>query len=349
MRIAHLPDCNLDIVGDVHGEKEALDNLLQLLGYDDQGRHPEHRKLVFIGDLCDRGPDSVGVIRLVRGMVENGTAFAILGNHELNLLRDERKDGNDWFWSEGTRRDQKYSPFVAALPEERDEIRSFLRSLPLALEREDLRVVHAAWHAPSIEVARRLDEEAQLPDLFAQWEDELRQSDRYRQIAAQCERELEQWGPSLDDSSVEPPLLAGIGLRDELHQLGNPLRVLTSGIERLGSEPFFSSGKWRFAERVRWWDEYGDSTPVVIGHYWRRLQPVDRTAFGKGDPDLFSGYEPTAWHGERRNVFCVDYSVGGRYQERRAGSAPGTATKLAALRWPEQQIVLDTGERIRTE
>ncbi|WP_231867716.1 metallophosphoesterase [Snodgrassella sp. CFCC 13594] len=45
----------LDIVGDVHGEWSALTHLLHHLGYDDLGRHPQGRKLVFVGDLCDRG------------------------------------------------------------------------------------------------------------------------------------------------------------------------------------------------------------------------------------------------------------------------------------------------------
>ena len=46
--------------------------------------------------------------------------------------------------------------------------------------------------------------------------------------------------------------------------MGNPVRVLISGIERVGTEPFFSSGKWRFVERVKWWDEYEDDVPVVM-------------------------------------------------------------------------------------
>ena len=76
--------------------------------------------------------------------------------------------------------------------------------------------------------------------------------------------------------------------------------------------------------------------------------PLDRAQLGKGDPDLFEGIDPTAWLGPRGNVFCVDFSVGGRYQERRAGESPGARTRLAALRWPERQLVLDTGECLPT-
>ena len=84
----------------------------------------------------------------------------------------------------------------------------------------------------------------------------------------------------------------------------NPLKVLTSGVERKGTVPFYSSGKWRFAHRVPWWDEYDDDKPVVIGHYWRRYRAIDRAAVGKGDKDLFEEMHPFAWHGKRRNVFA---------------------------------------------
>ncbi|WP_148274523.1 metallophosphoesterase [Advenella kashmirensis] len=57
--IMTLPSASLDIIGDIHGEYEALRQLLGHLGYDSLGCHADRRKLVFIGDLCDRGPDSL--------------------------------------------------------------------------------------------------------------------------------------------------------------------------------------------------------------------------------------------------------------------------------------------------
>lgn len=55
-------DGPLDVIGDIHGEREALETLLEKLGYDPAGRHADGRRLVFVGDFCDRGPDSPGVI-----------------------------------------------------------------------------------------------------------------------------------------------------------------------------------------------------------------------------------------------------------------------------------------------
>lgn len=85
-----------DVVGDVHGCRDELEQLLVRLGYvlerDDQGRpvdavHPQGRRAVFVGDLVDRGPDSPGVLRLVMGMVGSGHAFCVAGNHEAKLGR----------------------------------------------------------------------------------------------------------------------------------------------------------------------------------------------------------------------------------------------------------------------
>jgi hypothetical protein len=59
----------IDVVGDIHGEIDALRALLEHLGYDTGGRHPHGRRLVFIGDPTDRGPDSPAVLELVRDLV----------------------------------------------------------------------------------------------------------------------------------------------------------------------------------------------------------------------------------------------------------------------------------------
>jgi hypothetical protein len=87
----------IDVVGDVHGELGALRRLLGRLGYARDGAHPEGRRLAFVGDLVDRGPDTPGVLALVRRLVEAGRAQCVLGNHEFNVLRGVRKPDNSWF------------------------------------------------------------------------------------------------------------------------------------------------------------------------------------------------------------------------------------------------------------
>lgn len=87
-------------VADIHGEVGALDALLERLGYTPDGRHRKGRRLAFLGDLVDRGADSPAVVERVAEMVVGSRAQCVLGNHELNLLTDARREGNGWFWPE---------------------------------------------------------------------------------------------------------------------------------------------------------------------------------------------------------------------------------------------------------
>jgi protein phosphatase len=83
-----------DIIGDVHGCLDETLELLALLGYEvavtNGGyrlTHAGSRKAVFVGDLVDRGPNTPGVIRLVRDAVASGAAFCVAGNHDVKLAR----------------------------------------------------------------------------------------------------------------------------------------------------------------------------------------------------------------------------------------------------------------------
>jgi protein phosphatase len=83
-----------DIIGDVHGCFDELLELMDNLGYavNLEGEQymvhpPDERKLVFVGDLVDRGPGTPQVLRLVSGMVEAGQAFCVPGNHDVKLVK----------------------------------------------------------------------------------------------------------------------------------------------------------------------------------------------------------------------------------------------------------------------
>jgi hypothetical protein len=345
---APLPEGPLDVVGDVHGELDALLALLGHLGYDRDGQHPADRRLVFVGDLCDRGHDSPGVIALVQRLVQSGRALATLGNHEINLLRGDRKDGNDWFWSEFSARDAKYEPRAHLPPERREDVIAFLRRLPLALERDDLRVVHAAWDQAAIAQLRAADPALSRVEHFRRWDADAHGLIDVRGIGTAAQLEYAEYRDRLVDPTQPVPMLMATAQVDEIRQMANPIRVVTSGIERVASRPFFASGHWRFVERIRWWDEYADTVPVVVGHYWRQFAHVDRASLGKSEENLFTDLAPTAWHGQHRNVFCIDFSVGGRFLERPLAAGARPRSRLAALRWPERVLALDTGEMLPT-
>lgn len=82
---------HFDIIGDVHGCIEELQELIFKLGYEQKhGKYfpPSNRKLVFLGDITDRGPNSMAVIELVYQLVaEQKIAYYIPGNHCNKLYR----------------------------------------------------------------------------------------------------------------------------------------------------------------------------------------------------------------------------------------------------------------------
>ncbi|MFA6915328.1 MAG: polynucleotide kinase-phosphatase [Parachlamydiales bacterium] len=82
-----------DIIGDIHGCFEELSELLKTLGYvihhDSKYivSNPHGRKVIFLGDLVDRGPNTPAVLKLVMDMSEAGIALCVPGNHDIKLMR----------------------------------------------------------------------------------------------------------------------------------------------------------------------------------------------------------------------------------------------------------------------
>lgn len=137
-----------DIIGDIHGCFDELTTLLQHLGYqvrkgsDTFKVHPpEGRKLIFLGDLVDRGPKITAVLQLVMTAVNDGTALCVPGNHDIKLVR--KLHGRDVQITHGLA--DTLEQLEREPPSFQDEVAAFLDSLTshYVLDDGNLVVAHA--------------------------------------------------------------------------------------------------------------------------------------------------------------------------------------------------------------
>lgn len=130
-----------DVIGDVHGCGDELASLLERLGYAGDLVHPDGRRLIFVGDLVDRGPRVADVLRVVMRAVRERGALAVIGNHEAKLAR--------WLEGRAVKPSHGLAMSIEQLSREpegfRREVHDFLRALPdhLLLEGGALVVAHA--------------------------------------------------------------------------------------------------------------------------------------------------------------------------------------------------------------
>ncbi len=114
-------------IGDVQGCTDQLKALLELIQFD-----PALDRLWFAGDLVNRGPDSLGTLRLIYSLRDSVTV--VLGNHDLHLLavHADKNNGN------------KKDTFSAVLEaHDREELLQWLRFCPLIYKDNDHLLVHA--------------------------------------------------------------------------------------------------------------------------------------------------------------------------------------------------------------
>jgi bis(5'-nucleosyl)-tetraphosphatase (symmetrical) len=113
-------------VGDIQGCAPSLTNLVDKL--------PAKSKIIFLGDLVNRGPDSLGTLRYLKRLQESKRAECILGNHDLHLLAIDA----------GVRKMRALDTVDKILKApDRAELIDWLRHRPLALSTGKILTVHA--------------------------------------------------------------------------------------------------------------------------------------------------------------------------------------------------------------
>jgi serine/threonine protein phosphatase 1 len=91
-------------IGDIHGRADLLAILLRAIDADISASRPKDRRLVFLGDYCDRGPQSDKALELICARAELGDTVVLRGNHDqaiLDFLADPASGGDWWLRSGG--------------------------------------------------------------------------------------------------------------------------------------------------------------------------------------------------------------------------------------------------------
>lgn len=149
-----------DLIGDVHGCALSLELLLQRLGYSRKKgiySHPD-RQAIFLGDIVDRGPRIRESLHLVRDMVEAGTAQIVMGNHEFNYLSyctpGREGSGMEYLRTHNPRHLRILNETLEQLanhPQDQQDFQRWILDMPLFLEQDQFRVVHACWSQQHID------------------------------------------------------------------------------------------------------------------------------------------------------------------------------------------------------
>ncbi len=276
-----------DLIGDIHGHADKLEALLQKLGYTKKNGYYAHptRKALFVGDYIDRGPKIRETLELVKQMVNNESAIALMGKHEYNALCfNFKKPGGGHLRKHAIKNIIQHCETLKQFQNNQtqyDEYIEWGKSLPLFYENENLRAVHACWDHKKIDLLKRTLKDNRLTDDLI-----------YQSVIK---------GTELNDAIEQTLKGKEIKMPDDLSftdKDGTPrhhIRIKwwedpeTMTYKKISVEPLSNLPDAPVdLSLLKNRDYYkSDEKKVFFGHYWL-----------KGQPSLY-----------RENICCLDYSV----------------------------------------
>lgn len=286
--LTHVPIT--DIIPDIHGQAEKLRIALKTLGWHRKATGWTHaepaRRIVFLGDFIDRGPENGAVIRIVRELMDAGRATAIMGNHELNALHFHMVDPDTGkpLRPHDAKNMSQHASFLKEFPlnaRGTTEVLTWMRDLPLFIEEPDYRAVHAAWIGSAIKDLRRHAADGVLND--EQLIRAGRKGDAIHDLAETLAK-----GP-------EHPLPEGHTFKDKggherrdvrlkwWSRTASTWRDIAMSVPDIGQLPAD-----RLPQSLVATVYPPEERPVFFGHYWL-----------SGEPEL-----------QAPNALCLDYSAG---------------------------------------
>jgi len=148
-----------DLIGDVHGCAHSLESLLLKMDYQHSKGCYRHksRKVIFVGDIVDRGPRIREALHIVKDMVDREQAEIVLGNHEYNAMsyctEGRPGSGKQYLREHNARHHRLIRETLDQFESYHDEWLEFLawfHQIPLFIEKENFRIVHACWDMDAI-------------------------------------------------------------------------------------------------------------------------------------------------------------------------------------------------------
>ncbi|WP_019531295.1 metallophosphoesterase [Dasania marina] len=276
-----------DIIGDIHGHGDELIKLLEHMGYQlsESGYCHPNRKVIFLGDFIDRGEQlrqHQRLLNVVMPMVNNGHALAVMGNHEFNALAFHTKHEGEPLRSHTVKNIEQHQAFLNEYQDEpalKQTVLDFFWELPIWLELDGLRVIHACWHDEHIKTMKDIAPKRKLTHEIL--------------VEASTEGTAAYEALEVLLKGIEVELPEGIIFKDKGGHERTAVRVQwwNNGGTKLGdiTAPtdidIGDAADLPIPEHVR---QYcSDAPPCFIGHYWLKGEPA-----------------PLA-----PNVACLDYSI----------------------------------------
>lgn len=278
-----------DFIGDVHGYAGKLKALLGKLGYSESNGayvHTEGRKVVFVGDYIDRGPEIPETLRIVKSMVDSDNAIALMGNHEYNALcfhfRDSQSGGH--LRQHSIKNIIQHYETLRQFQNKQKEYESYLewfKTLPLFFETDTFRAVHACWDHENINCLKQTLLNNRLTDelIILSADESNPQFHLIEETLKGKEIKLPEGNFFMDKDGTKRSEIRIKWWEDPSDQTYRSISV--HPIDELPEDKI----KLKDLKSTNFYEK--DEKKVFFGHYWL-----------KGDPIL-----------HRQNICCLDYSV----------------------------------------
>jgi len=285
-----------DLIGDIHGYASELKAPLAKMDYQvvDSIWHQPERKVIFLGDFVDRGPEQIETVHIARTMVEGGNALAVMGNHEYNAVAWATPDPQNPEQYLRRRTDKNWNQHKAFLEQvgEGSELHNsmieWFKTLPVYLDLPELRAVHACWHPNYVSMTDQFtDADNRL--LAHAWEASGRKGSEAYDSIEHLLKGLEFALPDgrhffykTRDASENKEKRTEVRAKWWLTDCFTPRELAIVPDSEIEKIPHDLVDKTHLTS-------FDSEKPVFVGHYWLRGEPAPLT----------------------EHIACLDYSVAG--------------------------------------